>query len=662
MIFISQCRRFRFPRLSLLVALAAMALVGCTETPKKVAPRYPTLAARQVPDYLKDTIFAYTDMGGTEPFPISGYGLVANLNGTGGSRAPTAVREFIVKEMARHGFGNVGGGLDSPEDILNNRSFAIVRVDGFVPPGARAGSDWWTWFDVRVSALPESETTSLAHGDLYATDLKVQGANPVEPGSGNVSVRAQARGSIFINPAYSLDDTADSPTAQNGAARSARRGGVVIGGARPLENRPLYLRLRAPERRMARAIERRINEQFQTVLDRDLPVKANGTVLAEAEDEGIIQVLVPRAYADDWMHFAGVMKYTYMRGGVPEYAAVKASELAAQALKPDAPLLEISYALEGLGRPALHAITPLMTHASPDVQYAGARAAAFIGDPGAVAVLLSVARTRNHPFRVNAVQTLGQLPASPMVDKMLAQLLSSDQASVRVEAYRVLARHKDSTIFTRVVKRGSNEKFVLDVVPGGGSPMVYASRQGLPRLAIFGDRTSVDLPLTFAAMQNRLSISSVAEDGSVMIFYRGAETRKAVRITSSADIAEIAARLGGEGPPGNAGLDFSYADVVAIVQAMIDNQKVSGMFGGQRQLASFVLQEPPRVEEAADSIPLLRDNGRPQTERAASEKPVQGATAPGGQPGTVTSPAPAEQRPAAQVGATDLGPNGLSRE
>src|SRR5262245_35094333 len=103
MILTSTHRRLALAGLTGMLALASLSLPGCnTEEPKKVAPRYITLPAKQVPDYLKDTILSYTDLGGTEPFPISGYGLVANLNGTGGSRAPSAVREFIVKDMARH--------------------------------------------------------------------------------------------------------------------------------------------------------------------------------------------------------------------------------------------------------------------------------------------------------------------------------------------------------------------------------------------------------------------------------------------------------------------------------------------------------------------------------------------------------------------------------
>jgi hypothetical protein len=623
------------PRFRIAVAALTLAflLAGCTDPPKKEAPRYVTLPVHKVPKYLEDTIFEYADVTGTEPFPISGYGLVANLNGTGGSRAPTAVREFMIKDMARHGFGNVGGGLGSPEEILNNRSFAIVRVDGSIPPGARAGSDWWTWFDVYVSALPESDAASLAHGDLYETDLKVAGANPLEPGSGTVQVWAQARGPVFINPAYALDDATNSA-----AARSSRRNGWVIGGARPLENRPFVLRLRTPERRMARAMQYRINEEFQDVMDADLPIKGTNPFLAEAEDEGRVTILLPRAYSDDWQHFVGVLKHIYMHGGSPQFALLKSKQLAAEAVKPDAKLLDISYAWEGLGKPALAEITPLMSHPNADVQYAAARAAAFIGDPAAVPVLMSIARTTGNPFRANAVQTLGEIPRSPMIDRLLTQLVGCDLATVRIEAYKVLARHKDAAVYTRIIKHGETEKFVLDIVPGGGTPMVYASRQGLPRLAVFGLHTSLDLPVTFVALNNRLSITSLGDSDTVRIFYRGEELKKPVLIDCDPGLAELVSRLGGESPAGQPSLDFSYADVVAIVQSLVDQQKVSGLCGNQRQLAAFVLQDLPRAAEPATSgengRPLLRGaGGRPQTVgdsgSSNSERPTQlvGSTA-----------------------------------
>jgi flagellar basal body P-ring protein FlgI len=608
------------PLVGCMLLSAVAVMVSCTEKPAPVVNKYPTLPLREVPDYLADTILQYTDMSGTEPYPVSGFGLVANLDETGGSHVATTVRDFMIKEIGRHRFETyVGNNMDA-EQILNSKRFATVRVDGFIPPGARAGTDWSTWFDVRVSVPPGSDAVSLVRGDLYESDLRVGGANTLDPGTQTVAVLAQAMGPIFINPTYALDDSADTPT-----ARSSRRAGVVLGGARVMDDRPLILRLRAPERRMARSIENRIVEQFQGVVDNDLRIKH----VASAQDEGLIYVYVPRVYTDDWSHFANLLKHLYMRGGSPEYAALKAQQLADAAVKPDAPLDDISFAWEGLGKPAMHALTPLMNSSSPDVQFAAARAAAFIGDPGAVPVLMRIASTPGNSFRVNAVQTLAQLPATPMVDKLLRTLLDSDQALVRIEAYKVLAKHQDGSVYSRIIKNGDNEKFVLDMVHCNGSPLVYASRQGIPRLAIFGTETEVTIPIMYAAMTDRFSISSNPDNADVTIFYRGTELQKPVKIISGPQLSEIAARLGGDGPPGDDALDFSYADVVALMQSMIDGQKVSRAVAGRRQLAAFVLQEPPRIQDAIDSAPLLGDNGRPQTESSGP------TTAPAAQTGGV---------------------------
>ena len=116
-----------------MLALAAMGLAllsGCTDPPPKLAPRYPTLEPRVVPDYLKDTILQYADLAGTEPAPVSGYGLVVHLHGTGGSRVPTPVRAFMIKELARHDFGSLATNWESPEAVLASKDVAIVRVDG----------------------------------------------------------------------------------------------------------------------------------------------------------------------------------------------------------------------------------------------------------------------------------------------------------------------------------------------------------------------------------------------------------------------------------------------------------------------------------------------------------------------------------------------------
>ena len=81
-------------------------------------------------------------------------------------------------------------------------------------------------------------------------------------------------------------------------------------------------------------------------------------------------------------------------------------------------------------------------------------------------------------------------------------------------------------------------------------------------------------------------------------------------------MAELAARLGGEGARGEQKLDFSYGEVVAILQALSDKGDiVSSRRGADGRLlaASFVLQEAPGVADEVRSAPVI-DEGRPQAD------------------------------------------------
>ena len=616
-------RRFRLYRLGLYatclagVALLVWGMGGCASERKSVAPvsRYPQLPQKVVPDYFKDTIFARCDLIAIEPLRVTGYGLVGRLAGTGEGPYPTAVREYMIKEMVKHGFGSKllpGFENVSPERVLADPSFAIVRVDGFIPPGMRQGQH----FDVYCSAMADSNTSSLARGRLFRTDLQLPGANA------GVNVLASCEGQLLVNPAYAL-----TMNPKDTAARASLRRGVVTdpGGIAKFD-RPVSLRLRQPQWSMTRAIEARLNERFQTVMDRRKGTSEPGQV--EAMDEAIVHMYVPKAYNGDWEHFAGVATHLYMNGS-PEFSAVKAKQLADAAVLPDAPLLDISYAWEGLDQPALPFIKPLMNDPRPEVAFAAARAAALIGDPSAQQVLLQMASTKDHPFQVNAVHTFGALPSSPEVNRKLRDLLSSDQTLVRLEAYTILARNRDSLIFSKVIEGAAGgileERFVLDIVPCGGPPMVYATRTGIPRIAILGQRVALNLPLTFTALDNSLSISSNEGSRTITIYYRGPGVDKPVKMVSGADLGETVARLGGAAPQEDLEdpkkvnrLDFTYGDVVAILQALGDQRKLSGVASGQsptggaRVPAAFVLQDLPGVQELYEDAPPIPELGRPQ--------------------------------------------------
>src|SRR3712207_5426114 len=125
----SNPRGFRFLRYACLSLCAAATLLagatGCSSTKQapKNTPRYQALPPKKVPPFLKDTIFEHTELVNVEAFPVSGYGLVANLDGTGNSDAPNAVRQYMIKEMQRHGLGSSRQpGMEdaTPERILRD--------------------------------------------------------------------------------------------------------------------------------------------------------------------------------------------------------------------------------------------------------------------------------------------------------------------------------------------------------------------------------------------------------------------------------------------------------------------------------------------------------------------------------------------------------------
>src|SRR5207248_4321407 len=117
----------------------------------------------------------------TEGLAVSGFGVVVNLDGTGDSKAPNAVRQYIIKQMVTHKGGSSlipGAKQMSPERMLSDSRVAIVEVLGMLPPGSRKGQR----FDVQVSALPDSDTTSLARGTLWTTELRLRGTDYRDPG------------------------------------------------------------------------------------------------------------------------------------------------------------------------------------------------------------------------------------------------------------------------------------------------------------------------------------------------------------------------------------------------------------------------------------------------------------------------------------------------
>ena len=130
--------------------------------------------------------------------------------------------------MVRHGYGskllpgytNIGA-----EQILRDPDYAIVRVDGMIPPGAREGD----FFDVQRSALPGNKTTSLSGGHAVR----------VRPAPASAATRPTSRASTS-SPRRAGRSSSTPPTpwptptppGRSGQAKASLRSGMIMDGGR----------------------------------------------------------------------------------------------------------------------------------------------------------------------------------------------------------------------------------------------------------------------------------------------------------------------------------------------------------------------------------------------------------------------------------------------
>ncbi|MDB5327617.1 MAG: flgI [Phycisphaerales bacterium] len=630
--------KLSFSRVITGVVLSIAAGCGPTKPIDPPKPMYSDLGPKEVPDFLKNTVWQQTDLANSSPLRVSGFGLVVNLDGTGDTRAPNPVREYMIKQMQKHGFGSSMAGLRTlgPEQVLNDsgKRTAIVRVDGYIPPGSHQGQS----FDVQVSALENSNTTSLHHGELYETDLAPRGADPFNPGGGLINPMARVQsGPIAINPAYALDDS--SPTRNQ---KLSMRYGVVMNRGIIADERPIVLKLRQPERRLARQIEARLNERFQdSADDRYAAVSGSrGSKTAVAKDEGEVWIYVPHTYGADWERFVGVAMHVYFNGNA-DYSSLQAQRLAdkAEAEGDKAPLLDISYCWEALGQPAIPAVSKLYASTNQQVSYAAARAGAYLGDVAAQETLGRIARTPNHPFQIDAVDVLAALPSTAQLRLTIRGLLDSDQLLVRIAAYKAMLSSEDPIIVSKEIgakklaplpsgtpsdlapppPRG---RFILDMIESDGPPVIYATRVGEPRIALIGHRAKIVSPGLLMAMNNRLTIMTDQERRGVQIFYRGDRYSEGASALCQEDLGVVIARLGGETPEISDRMPFQYTDVVGILQKLTDMKMIAATLpGGVRVPALFQIQSVPGLDDeimAAPSIPDQRPQDVPATQKVTS--------------------------------------------
>lgn len=430
---------------------------------------------------LRDTVGALGYYEGLAPMRVRGYGLVVGLGKNGSHDCPKAVRDQLVQSMYKqHRFVSDDIGVPSikPEQIIDDPGSAVVVVQGDIPPAAVEG----TRFDVSVRALPGTQTKSLAGGRLFSTDLEVYRS---APGGTTVAgqVLARASGPLFLNP------FSDVESATKANVLEAR----ILGGGRATQDRRVRLVLLQPSYPAARRIQDRINARFP-----------DGRKVADATSPSFVQLRIPKEFQDDAAHFLALARSLLVVGD-PMVEASRARQLGQEILNPAAPHAQIALVWEGMGRPALPVVRDLYTHAKDYVSFHAAVAGLRLGDHIASDALGVHAGNPTGAFRFPAIRALGDAKGMASASMILRDLLHADDPRVRIAAYEALSRREDVTIHSRRIAR---DNFVLDHIPGGTSPMIYARRTGARRIAVFGDDPRCNPPILYRSPDGSVTLAA----------------------------------------------------------------------------------------------------------------------------------------------------------
>ena len=569
---------------------------------------------RDTPTVLRGTIGSRATLIGAEPVLCSGFGLVVDLNATGGGMIPEAIAAHMERELALMGVGDENviqpgtalwntpeGRPKTPSEILRDPNVGVVVVRAAIPPGAPEGAT----FDVEVSALLNGSVTSLEGGRLWTTRLQLGEATPF--GGMRTRYIAQAGGPLFINP---FKDPVAAPT-------ETRRTARILGGGRITDPLELGLVLDTESHQTARLVTSAINSRFPPgpgdpgAIARGLGGRGSTNSLMT------IALRVPADYADRPSEFIELVMHLKIDGAFPQDDA----RSYVLALK-EQPYLadDISWALEAIGKPALPFIRELYDFPEDAPRLAGLRAGAHLNDPLATPALLAMATSGERAIRTEAIGLLGRLDRGPKIDEELRRLAASSDLDIRIAAYESLAQRAEREELRRillqdqgmpgegesgrfrayidlahyrfngsviqgirrvpVVSEDSREvKFVIDIIPYG-DPMIYVTLQGQARIALFGENLTLQKPLVVTAWDNRLMIIADSYTDDIRLRYRDPATGRSTTTRADEDLLDLIQLLAFEQTPGYdiAGLDFSYSEVVGALSAIQESRGVDAAF------------------------------------------------------------------------------------
>lgn len=530
-----------------------MPLGGCTTEQTGPAAAVAPPPTYTGPRFMRGTVGSLVSLENYEPLLVSGYGVVVLKQPTGSSTVPSYLRQRLINEMRKNGVGSAALGWQnwSPARMLSDPRTAVVAVQGFIPPGATPG----TRFDVLVSALPQTQTTSLAGGTLWTVDLSIEGTNT----EGNFTQTiAKARGPIYLNP---FD--ADELSARQ--QRKQLRQAMVVAGGSTLVPPQIQLFLNQPSFRRARLIADRINERFSFPADKLL--------VAQAQDDQTIVINIPKRWQGRTEELLLLISSLYIERG-EGFEMRRANDLAEVLREQPQFVEEVTDCWKALGKQAIPVLQELYDDQSLTVRMSAMDAGAFLGDGRAARYLYELSLYPDPLIRKRVGEALVAMPSNFTAIRTLRDLLDDPDRTVRVAAYESLALTNSSTIDRFDVRDDQNEiKFIIDRVPSNNPMVLITQEGGIPRIAIFGEQLGFEPPMFTKLWDRRLLLKLVGDNQPLELYYQSPKDVTGKTYKLNPTVATLAYMLAHEPTLDRPqdGLKLTYGEVVdAIYQLALD--------------------------------------------------------------------------------------------
>ncbi len=577
------------------VLFASILFVACGTvdtvevTPPPPAPTYTG------PAFLRGTVGSMTRFRNNHPLLVSGYGLVVNLEGTGSSEVPAFLRQHMINYAKKMGLGNARLGMQhmTPERVLMDVNTAMVSVQGFIPPGARES----TTFDVVISALPQTQTVSLAGGQLWTTELSIDGLNPSMLYTRKL---AEAAGSVFINPF----DPTDKPE----AIQDFQRRAIVVAGGKVKETRIVELVLNQASWQRSRLISDRINERYPSE-------PGSRFKTAEPVTDLVIRLNIPRRYSDQTQAFLDLVSHLYVQRS-PDFEPFQAERLAERLAEDPEVTYDVILAWKSLGKTVIPVLRRFYDDSRMNLRLAALEAGAWLGDELTSQKLFDVASHPEAGVRLRAAVSLVNLPRSPKASSVLVMLLDDDDIRVRLAAYESLSQINDPIIERLPILDDQGEiKFIVDRVPVE-SPLVYITQASIPRLVIFNPQLGFLRPTLARLWDNHLMLRVGADDGPMELFYQPPQDVEGRTYHLNPTLATLIFFLAHHPTMDQPqeGLALSYSQVVDAVYQLCRSGHVPAPVELRvSPLMELVSQSRPTIDPTP-SVPVRPETGSPMTE------------------------------------------------